>query len=373
MSPFYTYVIRNFLRRRFLSALVLGMVVFCGLTITTLATLGFSLRTTLIQHALPTRLFVVSENWRDDDLGSSLPKNILERMNLVPGARAWTENLNYLVRSGKNGPETVVLRGLDAIGFEQRGLKVADGTLPTGLERELIVGDAVRVRYPDYVIGSTVRVGNHPWKIVGVFKTGTFDESEIWASHDALDAEFNTSGSVNLALIDVPDVAAVEPQLKNLESMPTDAKVKAMTDAKRKRDDYSHFAPLYTVLITVSVLVTIGTVLSVMMALSLVFSQRTAELSALRAIGFRNMSIGWLVLLESNVFALFGVAIALAASFFLLYGRAMYSGWFVFKMIIRPDVFALSAVVTVVACSLGAIIPLRRVLRLDIPQGLRDE
>lgn len=371
MSPLHMYVVRNLMRRPFLSALVLGMVTLTGVTTITLATLGYSLRASLIQRALPNRLFAMSENAREET-ESQVPANILSSVILVPGAKAWTENLNYILRSGASGPEAVMVRGLDQTGFTQRGASLVEGTMPARGEREVIMGETVRGRYPDYTIGSTVRLGNHPWRVVGYFKTGTFDDSEAWTSREALGAEFHSGDNVNVIVIDLADVSALEQQRNNIKAMPN-AKLTLTSDIARKQSVYDEFGPLYTVLVAVAILVLFGAMLSVMMALSLVFSQRTAELSALRAIGLRNMAIGRLVLFESNTFALIGAAVALVVSLALLHERTTYSGSFAFKMLLRPEIFIASAMATILACSLGAIIPLRRVLRLDIPQGLRED
>ena len=185
MSPLHTYILRNLMRRPFLSALVLGMVTLTSITIITLATLGYSLRTALVQRALPNRVFAVSEK-ATEDVDSQLPANVLSSVILVPGAKAWTENLNYLLRPGASGPEIVVTRGLDPESFTQRGAALVEGTMPARGERELILGETVHERYPDYALGSTVRLGNHPWRVVGYFKNGTFEDGEAWTTREAL-------------------------------------------------------------------------------------------------------------------------------------------------------------------------------------------
>ncbi|MEO6954534.1 MAG: FtsX-like permease family protein [Polyangia bacterium] len=359
------------MRRPFLSALVLGMVTLTSITIIWLATIGYSLRTALIQKSLPDRVFVTSEG-ATEDIESQIPANILSSMILVPGAHAWTESLNFLLRSGASGPEVISARGLGADGFAARGTVMVEGALPNMNERELIVGETVRARYPEYTVGSMVRFGANQWRVVGIFKTGSFEDSEIWTTREALAREFHSPDNINLVVIDLPDAAAVTQQRQNIKSMPN-AKLQVASDPERKEADYKHFGALYTVLGMVVALVFAGTVLSVMMALSLVFSRRTAELSALRALGFKNGAIGRLVLFESNVFALLGATISVVVSVLVLYNRTTYSGSFAFKMLLRPEVFVASIATMVIACSLGAIIPLRRVLALDITEGLREE
>ncbi len=168
--------------------------------------------------------------------------------------------------------------------------------------RELIVGKGALAQFVGLDPGSTIKLGNQQWTIIGAFESGDAHDSELWGDVEIVSATYRRQGyqSVTVRLTS-PDAL---DQLK--AGIAADPRLKV--DAKTTNDYYSAQSENLTKVIRV-----IGIVIGVIMGIGAVFgalntmyaavATRAREIATLRAIGFRGLPVVVSVLLETMLLA----------------------------------------------------------------------
>ena len=108
----------------------------------------------------------------------------------------------------KNDPDpqavaNVTLRGVEAASFAIRPqLRITSGRRFESGKREVVVGAGIARQFAGTGLGDTLRMRGSDWTVVGHFKAGDANDSEIWVDLETAQSAFNRSGvsSVRVAL-----------------------------------------------------------------------------------------------------------------------------------------------------------------------------
>jgi len=274
----------------------------------------------------------------------------------------------------------VPLRGVGAAAFEVRGnITMVEGRKFETGRNEVIVGAGAAASFAGLEMGNEIRIGQNLWKVVGIFSAeGGLPESEIWTDAEVLKPAYqrNNYQSVYAKLsspgsyFDFKDAVMLDPQLEKPRVM-------------RLRDFYSEQSEMITMFIK-----SIGVFIAGMMALGALFgalntmygavSNRTREISTLRALGFGSGPVIVSVLVESVVISLVGGAVGAGIAYAAFNGyQASTINWQSFSQVtfsfaVTPPLLVTAIVWSATLGLLGGLFPAIRAARLPIAAALRE-
>jgi ABC-type lipoprotein release transport system permease subunit len=137
------------------------------------------------------------------------------------------------------------------------------------------------------------------------------------------------------------------------------------------------FGPIFNGLALVLLMLSTGAALSVGALLSVIFRRRVAEFSILRAIGFRDRRIAFLIMTECQLVALVGGGLGVAAAWVSARDRTLFAAihnvQIAFTAVVTPAVAGITMGALALIAALAVLWPTRTVLRQPVTNGLRDE
>lgn len=296
--------------------------------------------------------------------------------------RASSPELFVMVGLPKRSTDTlanVSMRGVSRTVFAVRhDVHVVQGRMFEWGRNELIAGTGAAQEFAGLDLGSTVRLGEASWKVVGLFSSGgSMAESELWADADVLMPAYRRTmyQSVHVAL-DSPqsfdrfkDALTTDPRL--------DVKV------QRESDYYAEQSQTLTTLIStlgygITILMAVGAVFGAVLTMYSAVASRTREIATLRALGFGSGPVEISVLAESLVLAILGGAIGGALGYLIFNGyHTSTLNWRTFSQVtfafrVTPRLLITAIVVTLPMGLLGGIFPALRAGTMPIASALRE-
>jgi putative ABC transport system permease protein len=279
------------------------------------------------------------------------------------------------LQTGFNAP----LRGVEPAAFDLRSVRIVEGRNFSPGRREIIVGRQAQKRFSGLDLGSTYRLGDSLWTVVGIFETGGVVESELWTDASMLQSaqqRGNFYQTVYAKLAKGASNRALENALQK------DPRLKARV--VRESEYYEDQAEALSRFVG-----TLGYVIALLMGLGATFaalntsyasvSSRIREIATLKAIGFRDGTILSAVVIESFLLALLGGLIGGAAAWFLFDGYTTSTMLFshnytqvVFAFSVTPGLLAQAALFASVIGILGSLFPAWSVLRLSVTRALTE-
>jgi putative ABC transport system permease protein len=203
----------------------------------------------------------------------------------------------------------VQIRGVSPKAFEVRpNIRIVEGKNFTAGLNELIVGRNVHSTYTGLDLGSNIRFGGGDWKVVGVFDAGgsAFD-SEIWTDATILAQVYkrtpNVFQSVTVRLKSPGDFQSFK------DALVSDPQLTVQVD--REVDYYDKLSQALTTLITIlgtiiAIVMGVGAVLAALNTMYSAISERSREIAAMRALGFKQGSIVISFMFEALLIAAIG-------------------------------------------------------------------
>jgi ABC-type lipoprotein release transport system permease subunit len=283
-----------------------------------------------------------------------------------------------LPKKSDNLLTNVQVRGVTPITFEVRAnVRITEGRRLQPGTNEVVVGRRLVERFTGVAVGSSVRIKQRDWPIVGVFEAdGSSFESEVWGSLEVMASVFNRQGgyqSMTLRLVDPGGLPSWADEIARNPRLPV--------DIKPERTFYEDQAgpvagALMVLTVFVSFVMAIGAVFGAMNTMYAVVAQRTREIGTLRALGFSRTSILISFVLESVFIAVvagaLGVVLALPAN-----GLSGATGNVTFSEIafafrITPAAIAGGLMFAVVMGLVGGLLPAARAARMPILAALRE-
>jgi len=243
---------------------------------------------------------------------------------------------------------------------------------------EIIAGRGAAQEFAGLDLGSSLRLGENTWKVVGVFASGgSLSESEIWTDVDVLMPAYRRQmfQSVHLEL-DSPDSF---DRFKG--ALTTDPRL----DVKivREAEYYTEQSQTLTNIITklgygITLLMGVGAVFGALLTMYSAVASRTREIATLRALGFGSGPVALSVLAEALVLALGGGAIGGLLAYLIFNGyHTSTLNWRTFSQVafafrVTPRLLLTAILVTLPMGLIGGLFPAVRAATLPVATALRE-
>jgi len=274
----------------------------------------------------------------------------------------------------------VPMRGVSPAAYAVRGnVKIVAGRTFAAGRNEIVAGAGAARQFAGLDLGSTLRIGNNDWTVVGIFTAdGGVAESEIWTDARVLQPVYHRGDSYQAVYARLDSAGKFQAFSDSLTSNPA-LNVKVV----RQSDYYAEQSTSITNFIK-----TIGVAVATLMALGALFgalntmyssvAARTKEIATLRALGFGSFPVIVSVLLESLVLALAGGVIGGAIAYFAFNGfQTSTINWQTFSQVafafkVTPQLLTRAIVWAAWIGLLGGLLPAIRAARIPIAAALRE-
>ena len=288
-----SYNLRNLAVRRtttVLTALAIGLTV--AVLLTSLA-LVEGLRASFVatghpQHVLVTRKGSLSE------LTSVISRTSFQELRAKAGVRKASLELVTGINLGKANTS---LRGLTADGVAMREhVRLASGRWFNAGQREVVAGRSVADRYPAARLGSTLEFGKGRWTVVGIMDSGgSATDSEIFADLNQVASDYNRYEGLSSVLLRADDPQAL------INDILSDRRFNVTAQSERSyyEEQTKSALPLQTLGLIVAIIMAVGSAFAAMNTMFTAVAWRSAEIGALRVLGFTRAAILLSFLVES--------------------------------------------------------------------------
>ncbi|MGV8940594.1 MAG: ABC transporter permease [Lysobacter sp.] len=281
------------------------------------------------------------------------------------------------IRSKGDGNDVnAQLRGIGAQAWELRPqVRLVEGRkFQPGL-RELMVGKGAQEQFLGLDVGSSVKLGNQQWRVVGLFASGDAHESELWADAEVVGSTYNRSSFQSVTV----KLAGNDGFTQLKAGLAADPRLKL--DVETTRAYYSKQSEGLTKLITV-----LGTVIGTIMAIGAVFGAlntmfaavagRAREIATMRALGFRGLPVVVAVMLETMLLALLGGLLGAALAWLVFNGYTVSTlgnnfSQVVFQFKVSPELLWNGLKWALGIGLVGGLFPALRAARLPVTEALR--
>jgi ABC-type antimicrobial peptide transport system permease subunit len=274
-------------------------------------------------------------------------------------------------------PTNVTVRGVGAEGLALRPqVRVVSGRMFRPGSSEIAVGRSIAERFEGTGIGERLRFGGREWTVVGIFDAGgsAFD-AELWGDGEQMMQAFRRQAFSSVAAR-LADPARFDELKRRLEADP-----RLTLDVKRERTFYEEQSQVMSNFIsylgmTLSIIFSVGAMIGAMITMYAAVANRTSEIGALRALGFRRGAILAAFLAEALLLGLVGwvVGIVLASGMQLVQISTMNWQSFselAFRFTLTPEIVVRSLGFALAMGFAGGFLPAVRAARLKIVDALR--
>jgi putative ABC transport system permease protein len=279
-----------------------------------------------------------------------------------------------------NSSANVPLRGVQDEAFKVRNnFKIVQGRNIEMGKNELIVGRGAQKQFANLDVGSSIKLGQTEWQIVGLFEAGGgISESELWCDAKILQAAYRRGNSFQTIRLKLTSVAA----LKELKAAIT-ADPKFNLDVQLESEYLAAQSEPLSKFIKI-----IGYPLAILMAIGAIFgaintmytsvSSRTREIATLRALGFGALPVAVSTLVESLILSFIGGIIGSAVVYIIFNGYTVSTLNFasfsqvVFDFAVTPRLLVQGVVFAAVIGFIGGFFPAIRAARLPVATALRE-
>jgi putative ABC transport system permease protein len=380
------YSARNLWARKLTTALTAGGMALVVFVFAAVMMLDAGLKQTLVATGQPDNILVTRRS-SGTEIQSGVDRTQAAIVESQPeiaigpgGVSMASKEVVVLIAQPKRDtgvPTNVTVRGVGAEGLALRPqVRVIAGRMFRPGSAEIVVGRSIGERFDGTGIGESLRFGGRDWTVVGVFDAGgsAFD-SEIWGDGEQMIQAFRRQAFSSVAAR-LADPARFDELKRRLESDP-----RLTLDVKRERTFYEEQSEVMSNFIsylglTLSVIFSVGAMIGAMITMYSAVANRTAEIGALRALGFRRGSILLAFLAEALFLALIGwiVGLALASGMQLVQISTMNWQSFselAFRFTLTPVIVLKSLVFALAMGLAGGFLPAVRAARLKIVDALR--
>ena len=380
------YSARNLWARKLTTALTAGGMALVVFVFAAVMMLDAGLKQTLVATGQPDNILVTRRS-SGTEIQSGVDRTQAAIVESQPeiaigpgGVSMASKEVVVLIAQPKRDtgvPTNVTVRGVGAEGLALRPqVRVIAGRMFRPGSAEIVVGRSIGERFDGTGIGESLRFGGRDWTVVGVFDAGgsAFD-SEIWGDGEQMIQAFRRQAFSSVAAR-LADPARFDELKRRLESDP-----RLTLDVKRERTFYEEQSEVMSNFIsylglTLSVIFSVGAMIGAMITMYSAVANRTAEIGALRALGFRRGSILLAFLAEALFLALIGwiVGLALASGMQLVQISTMNWQSFselAFRFTLTPEIVLKSLVFALAMGLAGGFLPAVRAARLKIVDALR--
>jgi len=383
------YNLRNLFVRKMTTLATAGGAALVVLVTLLLLSLLTGLRHMLLSTGRADTLVVLRKGASSDAM-SFITREAYQAMRYLPGIAQTPEGeplvspesiSQPLLPTKNGGQEIVLLRGVTPIGFRVHdNLRIIEGRMPNPSVNETIVGVAAAQRYQGVGIGDAIQFDNFKWNVVGVFSAnGTAFESEVWLDISSLFNDDARRGCSGIRLVVAPG-ADQEALIRRIAEDP-----RISLFAQSEVDYYAEQAVgarmLYLLTLVLALIMGVGAVFGAMNTMFAAVTHRTAEIGALRAIGFSRGAVLVSFVTESICLSLLGYigGVALGVGTIFLINQLMQGVAFqlpsfstvVVSLRVSPASLLIAFVLTITMGVVGGFFPARRAAGFRVTEALR--
>jgi putative ABC transport system permease protein len=324
---------------------------------------------------------VVLRGGASSEINSVVGRDQVRLLEVLPGVAKDAEGKPiisselYIVVDGKRRSTGVKanmpMRGIALSGVALRApARIAEGRMFSPGSNEIVVGRGLIREFAGFDLGNEVRFGTGTWKIVGVFEApGTVFESELWADAAVVQSLFNRGTSFQTVRVKLtgPDqleafkaAVAADPQL-NLE---------VKSEKAFYADQAGGTAQLVEMVgMPLGILMAIGALAGALNTMFASVSNRAAEISTLRIIGFSGFAAFVGTMVEALALALIGAAVGIVACYLMFNGlttSTLGQGFtqVVFQLKVTPEVIQQGVIIALAVGIIGGLFPAIRAARM---------
>jgi putative ABC transport system permease protein len=279
-----------------------------------------------------------------------------------------------------NSSANVPLRGVQTEAFKMRNnFKIVQGRNIEMGKNELIVGRGAQKQFANLGVGSSIKLGQTEWQVVGLFEAGGgISESELWCDAKILQAAYRRGNSFQTIRLKLTNLAA----LKELKAAVA-ADPKLNVDVQLESEYLAAQSEPLSMFIKI-----IGYPLAILMAIGAIFgaintmytsvSSRTREIATLRALGFGSLPVAVSTLIESLILSFLGGIIGSAIVYIIFNGYTVSTLNFasfsqvVFDFAVTPRLLVQGVLFAAVIGFIGGFFPAIRAARLPVATALRE-
>lgn len=303
-----------------------------------------------------------------DTSQSVIDQRAFARIAAMPEVRAANGVIFTAIALSQNS--FFVLQGHEPQGFAIQRYTIVEGQ-PLRGNRQIIVGKNVATAM-NVTVGDTIELGGSRFKIVGLYETGIGWE-DLGGVVTVRDAQFFTGkpGKVTMVSVKLHDPATAVAAVEKLNREIPDIHATLSSEFAEQMPDMQVSMGMLN---AVSLMAVLMGGLGIMNTMLMAVLERTREIGALRALGWRRRAILRLILEESALLGLLGgIAGILIAQVViaLLSFQPAASG--LFNLLLSGDVILRAVLLALALGSLGGIYPALRAIRMQPIEALRYE
>ncbi len=375
---FYTFVLKNILRRRVRSALtVIGMAVAVGAVVALVGiSRGFE-RSFLAIYQREKVDLIIQQRGVKQKLTSVLDAGLGKKIAEVPGVKTVNSGLVDFTSMDELGPVGVLVQGWEVDSPMMRHLNILPGGRPLEASDKncLLLGERLALSL-DKKVGDTLKVfDDATYTVRGIFKSNTvYENGGMVVPLADLQRFMGRRGQVSgfTVTVDQPDHKAEVERIRHaIEALGKNLEVTPTIDFVNSTQEIVFIRAMAW--ITSAVALVIGAVGMLNTMVMSVF-ERTREIGILRAIGWGRWRVIRMILMESMVLSLAGGAVGAAGAVLLtrvLSNQPAVSG--MIDSYVAPDVIAQGFLIALCVGLLGAAYPAYRGAQLLPTEALRHE
>ena len=374
-----SYSLRNLWTRKLTTALTAGGMALVVYVFAAVLMLDAGLRQALVSTGQADNV-VVTRRAAASEVQSGVERAQAALVESQPEVALASKECVVLIAQPKRAGGTVsnvTVRGLSPAGVALRPqVRIAAGRMFRPGSTEIVAGKSIAERFAGTGLGERLRFGGRDWSVVGVFDAGGsgFD-SEIWGDVDQMMQSFRRQ-AYSSVVARLADPQGFEPLKRRLEE-----DVRLTVDVKRERQFYEdQSAALSTFIsilgLTLSVIFSLGAMIGAAITMYAAVANRTNEIGALRALGFRRRAILAAFLAEALALAGLGWALGLGLASLMQLVHISTMNWqsfseLAFSFTLTPKIVLQSLAFAAVMGFAGGVLPALRASRLKIVDALR--
>ena len=272
---------------------------------------------------------------------------------------------------------TLAVRGVGAENSAVRPeIVLVEGRLFEPGLREAIVGRSAQTEFAGLELGSTVKLRDGVWTIVGVFTTGDATEAGLITDVDTLASAYGL-GFVNSVTVRLESPAAFDAFKAAIDANPVMAVDVYREPAYLAQDAEDLDDLFFFVTYVVCSIMAAGALVGALNTMYAAVSSRSIEIATLRALGFGTVGIVVSVVVEALALALIGAAIGSGIAWLLFSGDSISiggsDGTLIAKLAITPSTLVTGLLWAGAVGLIGALFPAIRAARLPLATALRAQ
>jgi ABC-type antimicrobial peptide transport system permease subunit len=374
-----SYSVRNLWTRKLTTALTAGGMALVVYVFAAVLMLDAGLRQALVSTGQADNI-VVTRRAAASEVQSGIERVQAALVESQPELAVASKECVVLIAQPKRAGgavSNVTVRGLSPAGIALRPqVRLGAGRMFRPGSTEIVVGRSIAERFAGTGLGERLRFGARDWTVVGIFDAGGagFD-SEIWGDVDQMMQSFRRQ-AYSSVVAKLADPAAFDELKRRLE-----ADVRLTVEVKRERVFYEEQSAALSTFIsvlglTLSVIFSLGAMIGAAITMYAAVAGRTAEIGALRALGFRRRAILAAFLAEALALAVLGWAVGLGLASLMQFVHISTMNWqsfseLAFSFTLTPKIVLQSLAFAAVMGLAGGVLPALRAARLRIVDALR--